>query len=98
MTFSKIIWQHVDMACHCPRDLTFPWQAYFYRYVFFKVSISLILKLNISFLAAFFKSLDYFLVFLFGLVTFDRILDDFFELLDKFRNLRWRTKMATIQR
>ena len=53
--FLKIIWQQFDMTRHCPRDLMFPWQPYSYfdRHVFFKISISLILKLNKSFLVAF---------------------------------------------
>ena len=48
------------MTCHCPCDLMFPWQPYFDRHVFFKISISLILKLNKSFLVAFFISVDHF--------------------------------------
>ena len=44
---------------------------------FFKVSSSLILKLNKNFLEKFFKSLDHFVVFLFVLITFDLILDEF---------------------
>ena len=62
------------MTCHCPRDLTFPWQPHFDRHVCLKISISLISKVKKSFLVAFFKSL---LVLLFVLITFDPILGDF---------------------
>ena len=46
------------MTCHCPLDLTFPWQPYFDRHVFSKFQFLLFKKLNKSFLVAFFKSLD----------------------------------------
>ena len=59
------------MLCDCSRDLTFPWQPHFAG-IFFKISISLILRLDKSFLV------DHFVVFLFVLITFDLILDDFF--------------------
>ena len=62
------------MTCHCPRDFSFSWQPHFDKHVF---PISPILKLNKSFLVAFFKSLDHFMVFLFVLITFDPSMDDF---------------------
>ena len=66
------------MTCFCPRDLTFPWLPYFDRNVFlFKISISLILKVNKSFLVVFFKSLEHSMVFLFVLIIFEPILDSF---------------------
>ena len=34
------------MTCDCPSDLTFPWQPYFDRHVFFNISISLSLKIK----------------------------------------------------
>ena len=55
-------WLDVSMAT------TF-WQAYF-----FKISISLILKLNKSFIVVFFNSLAHFMAFLVVLITFDPIL------------------------
>ena len=48
--------------------------------VFFKVSISLIKKNEKSSLLAFFNSLDYFMVFLFALITFEPILDGFLRI------------------
>ena len=50
---SKTYLVTIYMTCRCPRDLTFPWQPYFDRHVFFK--IYLILILNKSFVVAFFS-------------------------------------------
>ena len=44
--------------------------------MFFKILISLSLKIKGSFLVAFFKSEDHFMMFLFVLITFDSILGD----------------------
>ena len=53
--------------------------------------------MNKSFLAAFFKSLDHFMVFfLFVFITFEPILDGFFEDLGKSRNSRWPPKMVAL--
>ena len=38
------------------------------------------------------------LMFLFVLFTFELILDGFFEVLEEFRNPRWRTNMAAVQK
>ena len=45
--------------------------------MFFKISISLSLKIKQRFSLAFFESLDQFMMFLFVLITFEPILDGF---------------------
>ena len=68
------------MTCHCPRDLTFPWQPHFYRHVFQNFSFSY-LKVKIKgFLQHFFKYLDVFMMFLFVLITFEPILGVFLRI------------------
>ena len=44
------------------------------------------------------KSLDRFMVFYFDLITFELILESFFEVLEESRNQRLRTKTATVQK
>ena len=70
VTFSENYLATIDVICHCPHDLTFPWQPTL-KGTFFKLAISLILKSNKSLLVAFFKSLDRFMVLLFVSITLE---------------------------
>ena len=70
VTFSENYLATIDVICHCPHDLMFPWQPTL-KGTFFKLAISLILKSNKSLLVAFFKSLDRFMVLLFVSITLE---------------------------
>ena len=82
--------QQFDITCPCPRDLTFPWQPYFDWHVFqnFKFS-NFKIKQKLSG-KVFRKTYGVFICFNCFWADFGR----FFEVLDKSRSPRWRTKMA----
>ena len=75
-------WQQFGLKCHCPRDLTFPWEPCFDKHVFSKLQFPYF-KIKQRLSCSIFKVLRSFYVFLLVLVTFDPILDDFVEALDK---------------
>ena len=54
--------------------------TYFDRHVFQHFNLSYLKNFKRSFLVALFKSLDLFLLFLFVLITFEPILDDFLRI------------------
>ena len=79
-TFSKIylatIWYDMSLSTWLDVSMaTIFWQA-----CFSKFQLLLFKRLNKSFLVAFFKSLDHFMVFLFVLITFEPILDGFLRI------------------
>ena len=79
VTVLKSTRQQYKMTCHCPRDITFPRQPYFDRRILIKISIFLVIKLNISFL-----------VVILSLYWLYLLLNRFRRLLEVWKNGWWR--------
>ena len=93
----KIIWEQFDMTCHVLVSWRFQGNNILTS-MFYKISISLIKNIKEKLSCSIF---EVFRSFYYVFIRFNYFWADFgsfFEVLDKSRNPRWRTKIAAIQK